>query len=522
MKEKVVMAKLVVNRIHQNLRLNVARLKNQPRIQILLAILVDFCTRLVFKSRHYGKCLKQRALRLRLWLSLTLANMTVHHDLPVNALRHRRYYLLAALCCVVFFVIAWPASPPPEEHHIRALEAAPTPAPNNKSQVVSPPNRVTSPVNTRLYNHRRAHVSHECQARHGTERWEAMLEAGPAAQGSRYSPIVSTKHNLLYCPVGKVGSTYFTRYMISLDQPGPMKSPYSIPITKAGRERCSSLASLGNKKNDFLKKSLKLVVGRNPFSRIFSAYIDKVFSPNPFYWKHWGVPAHTLTKTKSQTACASGVTFSIFVKYVIKQLVKDDVHLRPVFQECSMCSVVYDVIATLETVSDDVEFVTSAVNASVAFLHQSTYQRDAHLDAIVDAVESPFSWKNGFKACNFTLDQMAMRIWRKLQIRGIIDSRISYPYKKGDIEGMPASTFIAECHRAMDKSTDQKQLKKQKTQAFLEAYSTVPLSNMGDIVKVYRDDFSAFDYNPEPPDLLADRKKIKKTDFLNWKKDWKL
>ena len=187
-----------------------------------------------------------------------------------------------------------------------------------------------------------------------------------------------------------------------------------------------------------------------------------------------------------------------------------------------MCHVNYDLVAQLETITEDVEFLTKTLNASTAFLHHKNYSADAHLDVIIDSVDSPFSWKNDFHRCKFSLDEMAMRIWRKLQIRGIIDRKFSYPFKEGEVEKMKSGTFVSACRSAMEKSTDKVRLKTQKTQAFVEAYSSVSLEKLKKIAEVYREDFSAFDYDTSPQSLFSGRTEVNKTDFLNWRTDWKI
>ncbi|XP_005098152.2 carbohydrate sulfotransferase 12 [Aplysia californica] len=369
------------------------------------------------------------------------------------------------------------------------------------------------------HNLRRQHVISHCSRKHG-DQWSSRKQRVPKFSTS---PIISTKHGLMYCPVGKVASSYFTRYVITLDQPGPMTSPYDIPIQKAGRDRCQNLASLGNsdKAVTFLQKAVKVVFGRNPFSRVFSAYIDKVYSPNPFYWRYWGERAIHLSGQQVKDKCASEVTFKQFVAVVVKELVTKDVHLKPVYEECKMCDVIYDVVGKLETTTDDIDFLSASLNVSSAFQHDGKYSYTASIDTVLDAVESPFSWKKDIQAC-MSLDEMGQRIWRKLQIRGIIDSRISYPFKAGEVDAMPSTKFVSACRSAVEASKDRAQLKKQKVQAFLEAYATLTLEELRDIVRVYQNEFDVFEYDTEPPRLFRDRGEVGKTDFLNWRVNWQL
>ena len=210
----------------------------------------------------------------------------------------------------------------------------------------------------------------------------------------------------------------------------------------------------------------------------------------------------------------------MFVSYIV-YIFLNIISYRPVFDECKMCDVTYDVIGQLESTTKDITFLSQAINVTSDFLHDPSYPQQAKMDAVIDSVESPFSWKKDIKPC-MRLDDMARRIWRKLQIRGIIDSRIAYPFTDGDIEGMQSSTFIEACRKAIESSTDTIQLKKQKTQSFLEAYSSVPIEKLSALIKRYKDDFLAFQYDQNPVGLFDNRENVVKTDYLNWRTEWQL
>ncbi|CAG5117962.1 unnamed protein product, partial [Candidula unifasciata] len=300
------------------------------------------------------------------------------------------------------------------------------------------------------------------------------------------SPIISRKHNLMYCPVGKVASSFFTRLVLAIDNPGPLTSPLDIPIEDAGRARCQNLKSLGSKSNmvAFLRQSTKVVFGRNPFSRIYSAYIDKLFSPNPFYWTYWGEKALNLTRHQKAG------------NLVHQTLHKHDVHLRQVYDECHMCELVYDVIGTLETMAEDLDYILGHLNISSSFQHEPSYSLASKMDIVYDSVQSTFSWKTDIARC-ISLDQMGIRMWRKLQIRGVIDSSIRYPFRSGQIDNLHSSEFIKACKQAI------------LIQALVEAYKTVSRHDLVVVGNIYKDDFRVFGYNPKPADIFE--KQIKNT-----------
>ncbi|XP_055868291.1 carbohydrate sulfotransferase 11-like [Biomphalaria glabrata] len=335
------------------------------------------------------------------------------------------------------------------------------------------------------------------------------------------SPLISKKYKLTFCPAGKVASSFFTRYMMVMESNGTLTSPYDIPIAEAGRERVSSLKSLNKSGNmlSFLQSSTKVVFGRDPYSRILSAYIDKMFSPNPFYWKHWGERTLKMLRIdKTKGRCASNVTFAQFLVYALNDLRKTDVHLMPVSTLCNMCGIIYDVVGKLETVREDLDYLSRKHNISSAFQYAKDYKLSASNDVLYDSVTSAFAWKSDIKRC-IGLDEMGLRIWRKLQLRGIIDSRISYPFKSGELENMTAETFISFCQEAIKASTDSAQLKKQKVRVFMEAYGSVRNVLLQKISANYGDDFDMFGYDPTP-DMFENLNQFKEPRFLQWDKHW--
>ncbi|XP_059175006.1 uncharacterized protein LOC131955073 isoform X2 [Physella acuta] len=338
------------------------------------------------------------------------------------------------------------------------------------------------------------------------------------------NPLISTRTRALFCPVGKVASTFFTRFLMIIEQPSLAHSPYDIPIEKASRESIRSLKSLRTLQamSSFITGSTSIVFGRNPYSRIFSAYIDKMLSPNPYYWKSWGEKALKMSSIlKANGTCASNVTFEQFLKAVALDLYKRDLHLKMVSAECQMCALNYSIVGRLETMREDVDYIAARLNVSSGFQHEPDYGLAAAMDSVKDTVDSAFSWRPEIGKC-ISFDEMGRRIWRKFQIRGVIDSNIHYPFRPDELADMRTETFIAACRAAILASKDKAQLKKQKNQALLEAYSSVNITLLYKISHIYSDDLTMFDYEKLPDKLFKNRDKIEKTGYLDWWTPWNL
>lgn len=110
---------------------------------------------------------------------------------------------------------------------------------------------------------------------------------------------------------------------------------------------------------------ISLIVVREPFVRLLSAYRDKLENVTPLYYRKLAkaiVADHRPKATDTVAAIKShGPTFSEFVAYLIKNhRAKDktfDEHWAPYHQFCSPCAVNFTVVAKVESLSKDSAFV---------------------------------------------------------------------------------------------------------------------------------------------------------------------
>lgn len=110
---------------------------------------------------------------------------------------------------------------------------------------------------------------------------------------------------------------------------------------------------LQNKLNTYTK----LLIVRDPYERLLSAYRDKLeHGKNHTYWGKY-VKSIMEYNRKHRMGVNTEVSFSAFVNYVnglSKPRIHDE-HWRPYHQLCFPCGIRYDVIAKYETLTDDSE-----------------------------------------------------------------------------------------------------------------------------------------------------------------------
>ena len=316
--------------------------------------------------------------------------------------------------------------------------------------------------------------------------------------------IVDRHKNFLYCPVEKSASTFLRRFMYSLGNSSrsrEISSPFDVPIQTALRYSFDTLRSLFHKGGkDFMENSVKLIVVREPFSRLFSAYVDKLVVPNSYYWDQWGTRAisrYRKSPTSQSLLCGHDVTFPEFVKYVIGTLHVSDAHVQPVNTLCSPCEIKFSVIGHLETLQSDFEYLTSVLKISIDNFNVETLTSDVISDAIADSTFSAFEPYDNLQSC-VSKFETCKRLWRKMQLRGIINDKFRFPLRPHEAEKVTASKFVKIVNDARERSQDSDKLRLQKFQALHDAYKEVSAEDIMQLVKIYYLDFEIFGFDKHP------------------------
>ena len=114
--------------------------------------------------------------------------------------------------------------------------------------------------------------------------------------------------------------------------------------------------------DDDISNYTKIIVVRNPFSRILSAYKDKVLHARGSYK---GLERNIKSKFRSINSSTAGIsTFSEFIKWLIQRPDPPalfDGHFGKYYHICSPCDIQYDIILKQETLHDDASYLFNIV-----------------------------------------------------------------------------------------------------------------------------------------------------------------
>lgn len=312
------------------------------------------------------------------------------------------------------------------------------------------------------------------------------------------------QYKFVYCGVEKIASTFWRR-LLQLINRKEVKSPYSIKPNKIMENYVDTIKSTTFELVWMLRSYKKFMFVRNPFSRLLSVYVDKLFSPNPYYWENLGSRVASIARGKNNF-CGHDVTFREFLDYVIyleeHKPTMRDAHFIPASQLCVPCHVMYDFVGKLETFETDAIYILNQLNISKYIPFLKDFSGQSIIDTIRDVAASFVDFRNDSVKCLINISDGLKRVWRKLQIRGIIAEELTLPIKRNEARVISEKDLfntlvIAHSH---SKKYD---LSAQKQKYLKQAYSIIPIEIMNKISKLYEQDFRIFNY---PSDLIGAEK----------------
>ena len=318
---------------------------------------------------------------------------------------------------------------------------------------------------------------------------------------------IDQNHNLVYCQIQKVGSTFIRKLLSNIF------SSSNIGKTKPVFKRLTDRRDLGFAElHSVMQNADKFMFVRDPYSRILSGYVDKLYCPNTLYWKVTGRYVVSDIRENGDALslrCGHDVTFQEFVKYIIKSESvgkHTDRHFTPAFEHCRPCQIPYDFIGKFESFKDDILFLIDVWNkeygTNITF---DDFEAATAESRAQDQSNRIFSMRKGLERCMSFYDA-CVRSWRDLQIRGILPIQEAFPFSPEFTENkMTKFDYLTAAKKAIAAITNTKAVKAQRTEAFIEAYSLIPMDDLYKLQQVLRPDCDLFNYDSRPPKIF-DRK----------------
>ncbi|XP_035827639.1 carbohydrate sulfotransferase 10 [Aplysia californica] len=247
------------------------------------------------------------------------------------------------------------------------------------------------------------------------------------------------------------------------------------------------------------------VMVRDPYKRLISGYVDKIFTRTEWWLSHGRdiVRNFRLQPSQKSLKCGSDVTFAEFVKYFIhtQETGKEkNGHFKPMSEECRFCYFDYDFIAHLETVEDDLAYIYESMNAT---LKGTLNDEEVTLK---DKASTVVSFRDSVTKCE-NMCTMLSRTWWSFHARGLIAMDLQLPVKGEDCNTITPQEFADIAWDAHQQSVGRVDVSKQRRQMMASLYLQLPLSDRLKVRKLLQRDFDLFGYESTPPDLFPELQK---------------
>ncbi|XP_045199729.2 carbohydrate sulfotransferase 11-like isoform X2 [Mercenaria mercenaria] len=349
------------------------------------------------------------------------------------------------------------------------------------------------------FKRRREHLQAQCNSMQG------YFEIQNSENAVKEHLTIDKKNRLVYCAIEKIGCTFWKRVFQIISGFRNVTDPFQIQGIRAYEGYLTAKGMPFDRIHYILKHSTKFMFVREPYERLLSGYVDKLFAPNAAYWSFIGtyiVQQFRPNATKREKICGDDVSFEEFVRYFIRSQhnnMRRDAHFVPNFEHCRPCEIDYEYVGKLETFEEDTIYLLKKLKLDDKVKFHN-FERETERDAITDAADYVFSMRKAITRC-MSMNEALFRAYRKLQIRGIISKEIPFPFAQETNREIGIKEYKEALLVAHEESGPSSSRKSNRKEAFLEAYSTLP----HDLIMKLKEDLSIdaklFDYELYPESL---------------------
>ncbi|XP_067661927.1 carbohydrate sulfotransferase 11-like [Haliotis asinina] len=341
-----------------------------------------------------------------------------------------------------------------------------------------------------VYVTRRRRLRQLCEGSKGTGRTENIL----------------VYRNMSYGVVAKAGCTFWIRVFRFLhnDTMGRiLDSPFQMTRYEAhGGPRKIKMYRLQNKEDRrVVMATTRFMVARNPFTRLFSAYIDKLYLPD--FWSSAGKTIVSRRENASSVSlrCGHDASFAEFLEHVVRVGERNAVslngHWRPIEHTCNPCAFKPEIVATQETFSRDSRYILERFGLG------HLLQNHSHADHVQDELTILTDWNYHPHDECLTRKQLAGRLWKTFQINGYLTPGSEVLLEAESSESLTRDKLKQLMLRSYRDAMLTKQQSTVQRRSYLrQAYASVPRNILDRVVKLYRNDFLYFNYDSSIDTLL--------------------
>ena len=318
-------------------------------------------------------------------------------------------------------------------------------------------------------------------------------KAIPIGQAYRYA---SANYNFSYYKIPKAGCSVWTQIFAVLNSAsnetnGIFYKQRGYVHTAMQKEVRKAQQSSGP----------YVIPARDPYSRLFSGYIDKIFL-SLFPMQESKIIESQRKLIPGGSECVKNVTFLEFLKTIVMHVnegEKINKHWAPITSLCNPCETDILVIAKQETFSTDVEFILNEVgvkNDKLEVIHNALH--DHRLET---TLPSYIREVLNHRTCK-PKEKVAEDIWYTFKVNGYLKESVDFPLEHVSVKNftLTPDTLTRLVFKAIsDNPLTSEQSRRQRRRALIKAYHDIDEETIRGIQEVFKRDFALFGYSNEPP-----------------------
>ncbi|KAK7473854.1 hypothetical protein BaRGS_00034905 [Batillaria attramentaria] len=344
-------------------------------------------------------------------------------------------------------------------------------------------------------------------------------------------------HHLVYCAVEKVGSSFWKRAFKILNNMAPNGSLFDqsgLSVHANSNEAITFENKPEGWKRNTLNQSLKFLFVRDPYAKLFSAYMDKIFiffgGRNGRRGLRRAGLVSSQRENQSEGKCTVSVpTFSEFVNAMMLRstALAADGHFTPIEKHCLPCEIRYDVIGKMETFRRDTEYILGKVGHNLTLLSNDplTFDTKSDLNIMTDILRrimwSP-AWQESEDCTRSVHFELLRRMWTVFKVRGILSANVTFPFSRGLMDTISEFHILQELQHAYRASGSREARLLQREAAMLEAFRTLSNSTMQALFEFVKPDCELFDYQCLPSERFSGKGTPDKDDSSYFGDYWNL